>query len=563
MRRKKSVYLVLPHHYIAMILKNLNYRPPLWLILLLFACNSLINAQNQVLIDSLKIVIEHDGDEKEKFSAYRDLCDHLMQYDFVKALELAKKGYEYAVKKEHYERQAMFLQRIGNAYLYMGNYQRAIQNYFDGLKLLEEQPNYYMEFALYNNIGVCYDRIRQYDLALEYQFKALELFNSYKQTFDVKVNKENLQTQIYNNIGNNYEETNDNKKALQYYNKALLVKGKVEPRSLAQVHNNLGKLHHKMEDFTQAKYHLQKGLEIRLAINDQIEVVKSYVNIANLFRAQGQQDSALITLSVAEPLVEMSNSLEIKTMHHYSLSSVYGILGQFKLALDNHIKYERYKDSLMNQQSLKEISNLEVQQKIDVIEGEYMLQQQKDKFQLRLLIFGFVAIVVMAVLVIILFNNQRKRVQLQNENLEKDLDYRNKEMATNVMYLVRKNELINNVAKRLLNLKENLREANKGPVSSIIYELQTEVDKEVWTEFEMRFQQVHSNFYDNLRDAHPDLTPSEERLCAFLRLNMSSKEIAAITHQNAKSIEVARARLRKKLNLTNTDTNLIAYLSEF
>lgn len=546
-----------------MIAKILNYKQQLRLIFLLFVWNSLITAQDQVLVDSLKIVIEYNGDEREIFSAYRDLCDHYMGYDFAKGLEYARKGYEYAVKKEHQERQILFLHRIGNAYLFIGNYQRALEHYFKGLKLLEKNPNYYMQFALYNNIGGCYDRIHQYDLALEYQFKALELFNSYKQTFDDKVNKANLQTQIYNNIGNNYEVTNDNKKALQYYSKAIMVKGPVEARSLAQVHNNLGKLHHKMGDYEQAKSHLQKGLKIRLEMQDQIEVIKSYINIANLHAEKGNMDSTLVMLNLAKPLVDMSNSLELNTMHNYAWFTYYANQGKFKMALDNHIRYEAYKDSLMNQQSLKEISNLEAQQKIDVIEGEYKLQLQKDQFQLRMLIFGLIAIVIVAALMVILFNNQRKRMQLEKDNLEKDLDYRNKEMATNVMYLVRKNELINNVAKRLLNLKENLKDQNRGPVSSIIYELQTEVDKEVWKEFEMRFQQVHSNFYDNLRDSHPDLTPSEERLCAFLRLNMSSKEIASITHQNAKSIEVARARLRKKLNLTGTDTNLIAYLSEF
>lgn len=546
-----------------MITRILNYTYQLKLILLLLACTPLINSQNQVLVDSLKLVIDHGGDEKAIFSAYRDICDHYMQYDFVKGLEYARKGYEYARKKEHQERQALFTQRIGNSYLFMGNYQRAIQNYFDGLKLLEEKPDYYMQFALYNNIGVCYDRLHQYDMALEYQFKALEIFNSYHQSFDQTVNKANLQTQIYNNIGNNYEVTNDNDKAIQYYTKALNVRGPVEQRSLAQVHNNIGKLYSKTGDYAQAKYHLNKGLELRLAINDQIEMIKSYVNISNLYREQGEPDSALITLNKAEPLVKTSHSRELHAMFNYAMFSIYASQGHFQTALDYHLKYQENKDSLMNQQSLKEISNMVAQQKVDEIEGAYKLQLQRDKFQLRMLIYGLVAIAIVSALIIILFNNQRKRIQLQKENLEKDLEYRNKEMATNVMYMVRKNELINNVAKRLLSLKENLKDENKGPVSSIIYELQTEVDKEVWTEFEMRFQQVHSNFYDNLRDSHPDLTPSEERLCAFLRLNMSSKEIAAITHQNSKSIEVARARLRKKLNLTGTDTNLITYLADF
>jgi len=86
-------------------------------------------------------------------------------------------------------------------------------------------------------------------------------------------------------------------------------------------------------------------------------------------------------------------------------------------------------------------------------------------------------------------------------------------------------------------------------------------DNDTWKEFELRFNQLHSDFYNTLRRLYPDLSPADEKLCAFLRLNMSSKEIAAITRQSVKSVEVARARLRKKLNLTNTASNLVTHLS--
>jgi DNA-binding CsgD family transcriptional regulator len=129
------------------------------------------------------------------------------------------------------------------------------------------------------------------------------------------------------------------------------------------------------------------------------------------------------------------------------------------------------------------------------------------------------------------------------------------------MYLIRKNELINSVAERLLKVQGNLLPENQKVVHDIVIDLQHEADNDSWKEFELRFNQVHSDFYNNLRKLYPDLSPAEEKLCAFLRLNMSSKEIAAITQQSIKSVEVARARLRKKLNLTNTTSNLVTHLS--
>ncbi len=100
---------------------------------------------------------------------------------------------------------------------------------------------------------------------------------------------------------------------------------------------------------------------------------------------------------------------------------------------------------------------------------------------------------------------------------------------------------------------------NQEVIHKIITELQGYVDQDTWAEFEIRFQQVHNDFYTKVNDMHPDLTANEKKLCAFLRLNMTTKEISAITYQTVNSITVARARLRKKLNL-ESEENLIAFL---
>jgi DNA-binding CsgD family transcriptional regulator len=95
----------------------------------------------------------------------------------------------------------------------------------------------------------------------------------------------------------------------------------------------------------------------------------------------------------------------------------------------------------------------------------------------------------------------------------------------------------------------------------IIFDIQRSMDSEIWKEFEVRFQQVHSEFYKKLNKQFPDLSANEKKLCAFLRLNMSTKDIAALLHRSENSISVARTRLRKKLNITNTDIELINFLT--
>jgi len=89
--------------------------------------------------------------------------------------------------------------------------------------------------------------------------------------------------------------------------------------------------------------------------------------------------------------------------------------------------------------------------------------------------------------------------------------------------------------------------------------MQSHTNQDIWTEFELRFQQVYNDFYDKLQEKFPNLSSNEKKLCAFLKLNMTTKEISAITYQSVNSIVVARSRLRKKLDI-ETEESLISYL---
>ena len=93
-------------------------------------------------------------------------------------------------------------------------------------------------------------------------------------------------------------------------------------------------------------------------------------------------------------------------------------------------------------------------------------------------------------------------------------------------------------------------------------EMRLKKDNDVWTEFETYFTKVHPDFYTKLSQQFPDLTPNEKKLCAFLKLNLSTKEISAITYQSVNSIMVSRTRLRKKLNIQGEETNLTNFLME-
>ena len=210
-------------------------------------------------------------------------------------------------------------------------------------------------------------------------------------------------------------------------------------------------------------------------------------------------------------------------------------------------------------------------------EKENLQRLEQKKRELRYIIMGVVLVLSLVIFILLFMLSQnrlrrmrlakaneelfRRNYELEKQNLEKELEIKNKELTTNVMYLIRKNELIKQIAEELTANSQAFKKENQELIRRIVRDLDKAQQSDIWDEFEIRFQQVHNAFYEKLMQINPELSLNERRLCAFLRLNMTTKEIASITGQSPRSIEVARTRLRKKLNLTNSDTSLSDFLS--
>ena len=156
---------------------------------------------------------------------------------------------------------------------------------------------------------------------------------------------------------------------------------------------------------------------------------------------------------------------------------------------------------------------------------------------------------------------KEKILKHEAENLKKELELKNRELVCNVSNIYVKNQVINKVARKLSTSSGDFKSENIGMIRDIIGELKQNLDETSWKEFEIRFARVHETFYKNLDKAVPDLTNNERKLCAMLKLNMSSKEIAAITMTLPESIDTARSRLRKKFGLLK-DENFSEFLNK-
>jgi DNA-binding CsgD family transcriptional regulator/ligand-binding sensor domain-containing protein len=152
--------------------------------------------------------------------------------------------------------------------------------------------------------------------------------------------------------------------------------------------------------------------------------------------------------------------------------------------------------------------------------------------------------------------SQRQIMQFKNENLQLDIENKNRELGMATMNLVKRNEFLNNIKDELSQTKSLLEV--KKVIKLINSNLNNSSD---WQLFEEAFNNVDKDFMKKIKAQHPSITPNDLRLCAYLRLNLSSKEIAPLLNISHKSVEVKRYRLRKKMGLVH-DQSLSNYIIE-
>jgi tetratricopeptide (TPR) repeat protein len=462
---------------------------------------------------------------------------------------------------------------IGSLHTYQDEWIEALEYFQKALELSEKYKLRKTEGHAYNNLGSIYKNLEKYDKALECFNKALEI--------STELGLKDVVYYIYGNLGILYATQGDKKLAESYFKKLLQISRDEKDEvveAFAMV--SLGDFNVDIENYQEALSYYHQALEMADAVNANYSGPKSlfFANVyAGIGKAQyflNNYDTAIDYLTKGFEKANETGQLSIVAESADKLSYAYEFRNQTASALKYSRIYQATRDSLQNMDNVKRVTEIEMQNKFDKLMAEKEFEQalsdarQKRNEAIYLLIIGgsFLGLVIF-LLLFLLQKSRHKRVKLESENLQlekenlyNDLAYKNKELTTNVMYLLKKNELIHSVCDKLKKAKMSFKVENRILVEDVIRDLESASKGDIWKEFELRFQEVHSDFYKKLNELFPNLTPNELKLCAFLRLNMSSKDIAAITFLSVNSINIARHRLRKKLNIEQEE-NLIIFLS--
>jgi DNA-binding CsgD family transcriptional regulator len=159
--------------------------------------------------------------------------------------------------------------------------------------------------------------------------------------------------------------------------------------------------------------------------------------------------------------------------------------------------------------------------------------------------------------------NEKEIIRLQNEKLVSEIHVKNTELASTTFNLVQKGDMLMKVKEEFVRMKKSSEpDKDTDDYKKILRMLGDEKMKKNWEQFAVHFDRVHSNFLVSLKNSYPNLTASDLKLCAYLRLNLTSKEIAQIMNITIKGVELGRHRLRKKLGI-QPDVNLVNFLLNF
>lgn len=253
-----------------------------------------------------------------------------------------------------------------------------------------------------------------------------------------------------------------------------------------------------------------------------------------------------------------------------AISLAYSRLGDFGKAYHFYQKYIAIRDSIEGMSVRNRMIELERLYETEKKEKQIQLLQAQNEFNIKrrkiLSSLLIMSVLLMSSISVILrqrnvhlreqktLSDQKREIyRLNHENLRLNLDQKNRQLSSMALQMAEKTQF-------LANLKEELSKKEPENVQSHIGQIEARLNQTVdWKAFKLHFEEVHPNFFQNLRNMFSSITPNEEKLCAFIKMNLSSKEIALINNNTPAAVDKSRNRLRKKLGIA-PEMNLKEFL---
>ena len=285
----------------------------------------------------------------------------------------------------------------------------------------------------------------------------------------------------------------------------------------------------------------------------------------------GNSTQAIIDLRRSIELLN-NGDFDSKNVHSYFLlQDIYRNEGRYREAYDALKAFSETYTRQHNTDNVIELSllinDMELKQAAkerERLEQEHLIAQQHTKGIIYTYVLLLVIVISIGMLIYSRYRLERKNRQLQREQAEQELRYKNEIIKIQRLqqYQERNNmDKLSEELNRTANITDNKEMRNE--LRRVIRQLQQRGADNDWADVEITLASANDTLYANLLKEYPNLTKNERKLCTLIHMKLSTKEIANITHQSIGSINVARSRLRQKFGITDSDISLIAFLDRF
>jgi tetratricopeptide (TPR) repeat protein len=420
---------------------------------------------------------------------------------------------------------------LANLHIYLEQYKKALFLSQNALRLYGELNDSIWVAFSYNSLGIAYGKLGQPEKSLASFQKSFQIFTDKKNEFGKSFS--------LNNIGEYYLTNGQPKMALGYYSRSL-------------------------------------GLSIQN--DDERNEAISSGNMGLAYRALKQHRLALTYFEKSLALSQRNGYKKAIYDNYKDISDTYWEMGDYKKALVSYRQYDSLRSSIFSHEMNEQLAELRVRHatmKSEKVLNDLKYKQELSRFRNYLVVGGLMGILALAGLLVWRLRNDVKKKkellqkkeelhkikeqlaetelrnkQLESEQLQRELGHKKQDLTNFAIDITRKNEFSEELLEKLKDLKKGSEEERAAKVSELIVSatLHLQVNEEL-SDFQRNVEIVNSDFFNKLNESFPNLTQNDKSLCGLIRLNLSSKEIAALKNISARSVEMGRYRLRKKLGL--------------
>lgn len=529
------------------------------IIILLFFTNVLFSEES---IDSLQIELSEISltDEKKAEVLYELGVAYYAELNYPLALDYLRKSVIKYQKLSDSTKKGIALVKIGEVYSEINDYEKAIKNYLEALNIFENSDHKKSFFEISLNIGSLYLNLENYNQALVNLYKAKTFFEL--DTIHFKKELKNTYTAI--GVSHGYTENIDS--ALIYFNKSIPLIPADDYETKGGLFNNIGAIHSKKKEFNNALEYYNNAHDWFVKCDSKKGIGVSISNLAYIeYLKENYKEAETLYLKALLYFEELS-SAEYTDQCYFYLNSVYEKLGNTNKALEYLHKYIENRETLMNSNIIREIADLEMKYKIQKIEKKNeleikLIEKEKELSLYKWYILSGILIIILIILGFLFYRRitQKRIVEIRLKNIRKEKNFMKSELENFALHMAHRNEFLEDVKLTLKSLTKNASEANQQKVKELNLNISQLLQNNKGMQLiKNKIEALNTNFFFSLSQKHPNLTEKDKRLCALLKLNLSSKEISSINNISERSVVTARYRLRKKLGL-NSDENLNSY----